>query len=145
MGVVGLGVDVVHVPRVARLLAAFGDRFTKRFLHAEERCALAALLNAEADAEADARSGGGLRAAHFVASRWAVKEASYKALAHAPTRGLPRIAFTDMVLEGSAGPPKLSLRGRAASAADALGVKRCFVSVSHDGEYAFAQVILESG
>jgi holo-[acyl-carrier protein] synthase len=32
----GIGCDLTHIPRVARLLSKFGDRFLNRAFHAEE-------------------------------------------------------------------------------------------------------------
>lgn len=63
--VFGVGVDVAHVPRLARCAERFGARFLRRALHPSEieefhaRCA--------ADRPA------------FLASRWAAKEAVFKA------------------------------------------------------------------
>mmetsp|Transcript_18919 Transcript_18919/g.60483 ORF Transcript_18919/g.60483 Transcript_18919/m.60483 type:complete len:160 (+) Transcript_18919:102-581(+) len=136
MAIVGLGVDLVHVPRIARAWARFGGRFAARFLHPDERAALQALQLRQGADEA--------RVAQWLAGRWAAKEAAYKALG--PSAGPARTLFTELqVLSGSAKQPLLELHGTAAATARARGVKRSHLSLSHDGEYAFAQVILESG
>lgn len=63
--VFGVGVDVAHVPRFARTLARFGERFLRRAFHPREVAELRARRPED-------------RAA-FLASRWAVKEAAFKA------------------------------------------------------------------
>lgn len=63
--VFGVGVDVAYVPRFRQTLARFGERFLRRAFHPTE----AAELRARRPED---------RAA-FLASRWAVKEAAFKA------------------------------------------------------------------
>ena len=122
--VVGLGIDVASLERVARLLERFGDRFCARVLTAGERAELA---------------GRGADRAAAVAGRFAAKEAASKAL------GGPRdVWWHDLeVRRGAGGAPSLHLLGPAASHAQRLGVRRCLVSVTHDAGVAAAVVVLE--
>lgn len=68
-------------------------------------------------------------------ARFAAKEATFKALGC----GWPSIAWHDVETASEGGPPVLRLRGNAA-----LTAGRCvaLLSLSHDGNYAVAQVIL---
>ena len=123
--VVGLGIDVASIERVARSLQRFGARFTERVLTPAEREDLAS------------RSGD---RASTVAGRFAVKEAAAKAL------GAPRdVWWHDFeVRRGPRGEPVLRLLGSAEAHARRLGVRRCLVSITHDAGVAAAVVLLES-
>mmetsp|Transcript_13564 Transcript_13564/g.26158 ORF Transcript_13564/g.26158 Transcript_13564/m.26158 type:complete len:142 (+) Transcript_13564:150-575(+) len=132
MRILGLGVDIAHIPRFERTFSKFGDRFARKFLHEHE---LRALFEAQAEAPG--------RVTRYLASRWAAKEATYKALG--PSQ--PRLLFPEFeVVTGprAGGPqPKIQLHGHAAIHAEQIGVEEIFLSLSHDGEYAFAQVLLQ--
>ena len=62
--IIGVGHDICDQRRVARLYARFGDRFTTRVYTAAERSELASRQNSVA----------------YLAGRFAIKEAVYKAL-----------------------------------------------------------------
>lgn len=122
--VVGFGIDVVEVARIDRLLASrSADRFLERvFTEGERRFC---------DAAHD-------RATRY-AARFAAKEATSKAL------GVPRgIRFHDVEVVRGGGAPRLVLSGVAARAAEALGVGRTHLSLSHDGGVAIGAVVLEA-
>ena len=124
--IVGVGVDVVHVPRVRQLIGERADRAIERLFTPGE----AAYAQGKADP-----------ARHF-AARVAAKEAAFKALAgtdHA--RGIGWRDTEVIVLED--GRPTVIFHGRARTRADELGVTRAHVSLTHDGEVAFAVVVLE--
>ena len=122
--VLGIGCDLVRVPRIEAALARWQKRFRDRvFTDGEQRyCDRLA---------APAR--------HY-AARFAAKEAFYKAIARG--RDLP-LTFVDA--EGVAGDGELSLRlsPHAAGIARAEGVAGVHLSLSHDGDYALGFVILE--
>ena len=125
--IVGVGMDIVDVARVARLLAVKGDR---------------ALLRLCTPAEADyirARHGG----AASLAARLAAKEAAFKALAGSEdARG---IGGRDVeVVKDWAGRPSVQLHGRAERRAADLGVARIHLSMTHTSTSAAAVVVLES-
>lgn len=123
--IVGLGIDVASVERIARSLERFGERFWERILTAEERADLA-------DRRAD-------RAA-ALAGRFAAKEALSKAL------GAPRdVWWQDVVVRRArGGRPQLELRGPATVRAKELGVARMHLSLTHDAGVAAAVVVLEA-
>ena len=122
-GVAGIGVDICHIPRIARVLERYGTRFTDKMLAPGEAAALAALPPP--------------RRATFVASRWAAKEALHKALR------APRLLFPDMEVRPAptTGAPTFQLHGAAAAHFTARALHP-FLSLSHDGEYAIAFVTL---
>ncbi len=125
---VGLGIDVVGVARIARALEADPDALPRQLLVAEERVAWERLPLAQ-------------RARHL-AARFAAKEAAIKALAAGPgDLGY----FREIVVEAAPGArPALGLRGRMARLAAELGVRRTHLTLTHTRDLAAAAVALES-
>jgi holo-[acyl-carrier protein] synthase len=124
---VGLGIDVVGVARVARALTRDPESYPRELLVAEEL--------------ADWQRGLPARLAHDLASRFAAKEAAIKALAAAPgDLGY----FREVLIEGATSPaPSLAFRGRLAALAAERGVCRAHLCVTHTRELAAAVVALE--
>jgi holo-[acyl-carrier protein] synthase len=122
--IVGLGIDVVAIARIARVVAsAHGARFVERTFTPGER----AFCEARRE-----------RATHY-AARFAAKEAASKAL------GVPAgIGFHDVEVLREGGAPALRLSGVAARAAASLGAVRLHLTLTHDGGLAVAAVVLES-
>ena len=125
--IVGVGFDLVDIPRVAALLAGQGARAEARLFTPGE------VAYARARAEP---------ARHF-AARFAAKEAAYKALAGSEAaRG---ISWRDVeVAVEWDGRPRLVLHGRAAERAAALGVARAHLTLTHADAVAGAMVVLET-
>jgi holo-[acyl-carrier protein] synthase len=123
--VVGLGIDVASVPRIARALARHGQRFAERILTPVERDELAVK---------------GALPPQAVAGRFAAKEAAAKALG-----GPADVYWQDIeVSRGERGAPVLRLLGAAREHATRLRVKRNLISITHDAGVAAAVVVLES-
>jgi holo-[acyl-carrier protein] synthase len=123
--VLGLGLDVVDVSRVARLIERHGDRAVARIFTVRE-------------ADYCARSA---RAAERFAARFAAKEAAVKALGTGVAGG---VSLRDVeVAADAAGRPSLMFSGKALEALLALGATRAHVSLTHDAGVAAAAVILE--
>lgn len=123
--IIGTGLDLVEIRRVAALLERHGpDRLRRVFGEAE----LAHCLG-----RADPAAG--------LAARFAAKEAFYKALG----TGVGRAGgWTDVeVVSEPGGRPRLRLAGRAARSAERAGVARVHLSLTHTGALAAAQVVLE--
>jgi holo-[acyl-carrier protein] synthase len=124
--ILGLGMDLVEVGRIARILdgpPAIAERFLARVFTPAER----ALCAARRDAAAG------------YAARFAAKEAAMKALG-----AVPGLRWLDFEVVRSAGaPPGLALAGRAAEAAAARRVSRVHLTLTHDAGQAAATVILE--
>ncbi|WP_150462338.1 holo-ACP synthase [Nesterenkonia ebinurensis] len=115
--IVGIGMDVVDVPRFVEQL--------------ERTPTLRQRLFTPAERELRVRS---------LAARFAAKEAVAKAL------GAPAgMSFQDCeVVCDDAGDPYLQVTGTVAVVAEAKGVQRWHLSLSHDGDLATAMVIAES-
>jgi holo-[acyl-carrier protein] synthase len=78
---------------------------------------------------------------HFGA-RFAAKEAGLKALGTGLSMG---IRWREIeVRRERAGPPRLVLAGRSREIGLARGARGTLVTLTHDGEYAIAQVVLVS-
>jgi holo-[acyl-carrier protein] synthase len=120
----GIGTDIVQVSRIRDSLDRFGERFARRVLARDEW----------------ARFEVAARPAHFLAKRFAAKEAAAKALGTGFRDGL---GLRDIVVVNDArGRPGLEFQGRARELLDALGIGECFVSISDEREYAVAFVTL---
>jgi len=123
--IVGLGLDLVDVSRMARILAgppARAERFLARVFTPKER--------AFCDPFAD-------RPVRY-AARFAAKEAGLKAL------GVPAgLRFTELEVVRREGAPALALSGNAAEAARRLGVRRLHLTLTHDRGVAAAAVVAE--
>lgn len=119
--ILGVGTDIVAIPRVAKVLQRFPQRFTDKILAPIEQ-------RETMDAA-------------YVAKRFAAKEAALKALGTGLRGG---IQWTDLqVLNDALGKPQLKLQGAAAELAAQRGVTQLHVSLSDERDYALAFVILE--
>jgi holo-[acyl-carrier protein] synthase len=128
--IVGLGMDLAEIDRIARSLDRFGRRFAEKVLTPAERAAMPDWPN-----RPNAR-------AAYVASRFAAKEAALKALGTGMACG---IGLHDVeVGRLPSGQPTLTLRNKAAERAESLGVRRVFISLTHSLTTAGAVVILEA-
>lgn len=121
-GVVRLGMDLVHVPRIEESLRSFGDRFTARLF---------------TDHEIAYSRGSATEQAARLAARFAAKEATIKALSLSEAG----VNWREMeVRRADDGSCTLALHGQAREAARALRVGNVLVCLSHDGDYAAAVV-----
>lgn len=127
--IIGIGIDLCDVERIAGALERQGDRFRNRICSEREQ-ALAARRIDE-----------GL----FYAGRFAAKEACAKALGCGITE---RVRWRHIeVLAGRNGEPALHLsegalrRGRRLAG----GEIRAHLSITHEGPFAMAFVVLEAG
>jgi holo-[acyl-carrier protein] synthase len=121
--IVGIGLDLENISRIAAATERWGERFTRRvFTEGERRFA-------------GARANG----ARHLAARFAAKEATLKAL-----RVPPGLSWQEMeVVGGGNEPPSMVLRGRAKAAADQLGVRSLHLTLTHTRDTAAAVVIAE--
>jgi len=124
--IVGLGVDITEVDRIAAAIARRGRAFLERVFTPSEIAYCERHRN---------------RSERF-AGRFAAKEATMKALGTGWARGV-RWVDIEVVREPS-GKPTLKLSGATRAIADSLGVKNIALSITHDGNTALAQVIFES-
>jgi len=124
--IVGSGIDIAEVPRIAEVIQRHGQRFLHRVFTEGEI--------AYCDSKAN-------RIERY-AARFAAKEAGMKALGTGWNHG---VRWRDVeVCRQPGGRPTLAFHGRAAEFAAKLGTKNVALSLSHTAEQAIAQVILES-
>lgn len=121
--VIGVGVDIVEIRRIANALQ--GSRAMARRVFTAK--------------EIEYSSGRRNQFQHF-AGRFAAKEAALKALGTGWQGG---IRWTDVEVESEGGRPTLALHGKAKELYDASGAVGSHLSITHSQEYAVAVVILE--
>ncbi|MCA0156143.1 holo-ACP synthase [Tsukamurella sp. M9C] len=125
MAVVGVGIDVVHVPGFAEQLAQPGTTMLSSFSPAERR-----------DAAGDVRS---------LAARWAAKEAVFKAFSsgfYAQRPAEKEVGAREVeVVSDAWGRPAVRVYGRIA--ADLGPGATIHVSLTHDGDTAAAFAVIE--
>ena len=121
----GIGIDMVRIPRMERAIERWGERFLERIFTPSE-------------IEGCKRR---VRAAPCFSLRFAAKEAFSKAIGLGFTDGLAMRQIE--VVRDRSGPPSLDLHGRAAELRDLRGIKKSFLSLSDEGDYAVAVVVLE--
>ncbi|CAN5270786.1 MAG: holo-ACP synthase AcpS [Nocardioides sp.] len=129
MTVVGVGVDLVHVPGFAEQLTLPGTRFSRVFTTAER---------------ADVAERGGHP--RHAAARWAAKEALVKAWS-ASLHGLPPVMGDEALSQietvtDAWGRPRLRLLGEVGRRLEGYDAQ---VSLSHDADHAIAYVVLSRG
>ncbi|MCC5829311.1 MAG: holo-ACP synthase [Phycisphaeraceae bacterium] len=123
MGIVGHGIDLIGVERVAALVERHGERFRRRCFTDEEW---------------------GFAMEHrdwapHLAARFAAKEAIFKALGTGWSGG---IRWTDAgVVRLPSGRPTVRLEGVALEVARSLGITTWFLSLSHSDGMAIASAI----
>ena len=123
--IVGSGVDMIEIARIADAIERYGDRFRQRVYRPGEIRYCQSKRNA----------------AESFAARFAAKEAAAKALGTGINAG---VGWRDIeVIRLPGGRPSLLLHGRAAAIASELGATRFLVSLTHTKTQALAQVFLE--
>jgi holo-[acyl-carrier protein] synthase len=124
--VLGLGTDLIETRRLQESIDRFGDRFLERiFTEAEIAYCMRKKKNS----------------AESFAARFAAKEAGAKALGTGISRG---VSWKELeVRRETSGRPTLHLSGRAAELAEAMGVRRVHLSLTHSQELAMAVVVVE--
>jgi holo-[acyl-carrier protein] synthase len=119
--VLAVGVDMIEISRVQTVLERHGDYFLGRVYTQAE------LAYAKGRASA-------------LATRWAAKEATAKALG----TGIGAVGFQDIeVVCDAQGKPELLLHGKAARLAARLQLNQFALSLSHTAEYALAFVVAQ--
>lgn len=129
--IAGTGIDLIDVRRVAGSLLRNGDRLARRILHADEWTVYI-----------DRGGAASARAQRFVASRFAAKEAFAKAWG---TGIGAAVGFHSIsVLNNAAGAPVLQCHADELKAAFLQRGMTAWVSLSDEGDFVIAQVILEA-
>ncbi len=123
--IIGIGLDIVEVSRIAKALQA-SNSLTDRVFSVEEIGYCSERKN---------------KFQHF-AGRFAAKEAALKALGTGWQKG---IRWKDVeTAAGPLGKPELTLHRKAKQLFEASGATRALVTITHAKDYAVAVVILET-
>ena len=124
MNVRGIGVDLVHLPRLRSVIGRWQDRFLRRVFTEQE----IAYCQARRDP-----------VPHFGA-RFAAKEAALKALGTGLRLG---VRWQELEVRRERGQaPVLVLSGRCREISLTRGGDRVLLALTHDGDYALAQAML---
>ncbi len=125
--IVGTGIDIAEVDRVAASIERFGIRFLERVFTATE------IRYCESKANKAERYAG----------RFAAKEAAMKAIGTGWSRG---VRWQDVeVTRVPGGRPTITFHGKAKDFFHKLGAVHAHLSITHTRQSALAQVILETG
>ncbi|HEV2681019.1 MAG TPA: holo-ACP synthase [Rhodanobacter sp.] len=123
MSIVGHGIDMVPIEEIRRLVSSADGHFIVQCFTESER----------------EDSGTGSNQPERLAGRFAAKEAVAKALGVGWGDG---VAWTDIeILSRESGAPFVELHSLVELVADALGIRRWLLSITHSDEYALASVI----
>ena len=122
----GIGTDIVRVERMRRDIERFGDRFAERILTEQEM---------QEYREAGQR-------AHFLAKRFAAKEAAAKAMGTGFSQGIQLRQIS--VGHDTKGKPLLEFTGAAREFLDRHGVRLTNISLADEQDHAVAFVTLET-
>jgi holo-[acyl-carrier protein] synthase len=123
--VVGLGLDIAEIDRIEAAIARHGAPILERLYTSSE------VAYCESHRNKFERYAG----------RFAAKEATMKALGTGWRRG---VRWRDIeVIREPSGKPSLSLKGAAKRIAEELGVNNISLTITHSGNLALAEVILE--
>lgn len=123
--ILGTGIDIIEVARIASSYEQFGERFVNRLLLPSEIAYCLSYRNPAA----------------FLAVRFAAKEAVSKAFG---TGIGAELGWQDMeICRKESGEPYVKLHGKGAELFAARGAKRLHVSLTHTENYAAATAILE--
>jgi holo-[acyl-carrier protein] synthase len=124
--IVGTGIDITEVPRIAAAIERFGERFLNRVYTTKEIAYCRSKKNA----------------VERFAARFAAKEAAMKAIGTGLRQG---VTWHDVeVGHEPGGRPTIIFSGRAAEFAAKLGATRVHLSLTHSEQTAIASVVLES-
>jgi holo-[acyl-carrier protein] synthase len=123
--ILGVGIDIIEVARIAASYEKFGERFVNRILLPDEITYCRSHKNP----------------APFLAARFAAKEAISKAFGTGIGAAL---GWQDMEIRRKAsGEPFVVLHGKGEQLFAARQAKRLLISLSHTQNYAAATAILE--
>lgn len=128
--IIGIGSDIVQIPRIEKLITEFGDKFLNRIFTEEEQYHVQKFTDDH-------------KICGYYAKRFAAKEACSKALGTGIRHG---IAFTDFsIISDMEGKPEIKLFHKAREMLAARSYKtKIHLTLSDDYPAAFAMVVIES-
>jgi len=123
--ILGLGIDLVEIERIANALVKYPDNFVNYILTKQEQNYCRQFKDPAPE----------------IAARFAAKEALSKALGTGITNG---IRWHDIeVIKDPEKPPRISLKGQAGEKALEMGINNIRLSLTHTKHYAAAVVTAE--
>ena len=123
--ILGVGIDIIEVARIASSYEKFGEKFVQRILHADEIAYCRSHKNP----------------APFIAVRFAAKEAISKAFGTGIGAAL---GWRDMEIRRQpSGEPFVVLHGKGKKLFKSRRARRLLVSLSHTANYEAATAVLE--
>jgi len=121
-----MGSDLIEISRIEESIERYGERFLHRVFTPGEIAFCQRKLK---------------HAAESFAARFAAKEAAAKALGTGISRG---ISWREIEVRREPGErPTLFLSGQAAERAEAMGVQRLHLTLTHSRDFAMAVVLAE--
>ena len=121
----GIGVDLVNIKRMERVIDRWGTRFINRIFTTQE-------INFCYQRP---------RAVSSFALRFAAKEAFSKAIGLGMKKG---IRWRDIeIVQNPSGRPDLNVTGKTLSICHKEAIRRWYVTLSDEGDYGIAEVVLE--
>jgi holo-[acyl-carrier protein] synthase len=121
--IIGLGLDITEINRIASTIERYGDRFLHRVF---------------TDGEIAYCTRRRFPAMHF-AGRFAAKEAAMKALGTGHTQ---QVLWRDVEVVRHGGPPQLRFQGGAARRFTAMNANGSLLTITHSDVIALAEVLL---
>ncbi len=123
--ILGVGIDIVEVSRIAEILQKYSGRFAQRIFTEDERAYCESMPDP---------------ALHY-AARFAAKESFVKALGTGFSKG---IAWKEICVQRlPSGKPVLQLTGQALLEMERLSVSHVHISLSHTHSHGCAVVVIE--
>ena len=126
MAILGIGTDIVALDRIEKLFEKHPERFPERILTTYELEEMQKLNNP----------------VHFLAKRFAVKEAASKALGTGIAKGVQFVDFE--VRHDDLGKPELRVYNHAENIMRKKNIHSSHLSISDEKRYAVAYVIFET-
>ena len=123
MDIIGSGLDVTEISRIAAAIERYGDRFVHRVFTEEE----IAYCRRRRDA------------ASSFAARFAAKEAAMKALGTGHSQG---VFWRGIEVIRHGGPPFIKFHGGAAARCSSMGATSSLLTLTHSADLAIAFVLL---
>lgn len=126
MKIYGIGIDLIMIERIKKAAEKWGEPFLNRVFTKKEL----------------GYSFSHVRPYPHLAGRFGAKEALLKAIGTGWGKG---IRWTDIeIIREDNGRPKIELSGTLNEIIIKMGIKEIMVSISHEKDYAIAQVVLIS-
>ncbi|MGB7218687.1 MAG: holo-ACP synthase [Vicinamibacterales bacterium] len=121
--IIGLGLDVTDIPRIADAISRYGDRFVNRIFTDGE------VAYCRRHRAPEVR----------FAARFAAKEAAMKALGTGNAHG---VFWRDIEVVRHGGPPQLQFHGGAGRRFASMGATSSLLTITHSDTIALAEVLI---